>query len=227
MRDLIRPEYRDRAREAAATAGASRTDYDNEYPVEFPDGRVAWIAVRGRGVYDDQGKLIRMFGVAQDVTARKEAEASLRESEGLHRFLVGLASATQPLTDPADVMAVAARLLAEHLWSGPTAPTPRSRTSPSTSSPGTTPRSPEHRRPLARGRVRGRAPPDDAEAGEPYVVKDADADPRIGADDLPAYRATAIRAVICVPLHKGGSFTAAMAVHQIAPAVDARRRSSS
>jgi PAS domain-containing protein len=32
--------------------------------------------------------------------------------------------------------------------------------------------------------------------------------------DLPAYRATRIRAVICVPLHTGGKFTAAMAVHQ-------------
>ncbi len=88
LRDLIRPEYRDRDREVVARAGASRADYDNEYPVEFPDGRVTWIAVRGRGVYDDHGKLIRMLGVAQDVTARKEAEASLRESEARYRAIV-------------------------------------------------------------------------------------------------------------------------------------------
>ena len=61
-------------------------------------------------------------------------------------------------------------------------------------------------------------------ADEPYVVEDADADPRIGPDDLPAFRATAIRAVICVPLHKEGKFTAAMAVHQkVAAALDAGR----
>jgi PAS domain S-box-containing protein len=54
-------------------------------------------------------------------------------------------------------------------------------------------------------------------ACEPYVVEDADTDPRIEPDNLPAYRATAIRAVICIPLIKEGKFTAAMAVHQTTP----------
>jgi PAS domain S-box-containing protein len=53
-------------------------------------------------------------------------------------------------------------------------------------------------------------------ANEPYVMDDVETDPRAGAD-LSAYRATTIRAVICVPLHKGGKFTAAMAVHQKVP----------
>ena len=53
-------------------------------------------------------------------------------------------------------------------------------------------------------------------ANEPYVMDDVEADPRAGTD-LSAYRATTIRAVICVPLHKGGKFTAAMAVHQKVP----------
>src|SRR5206468_12146394 len=48
---------------------------------------------------------------------------------------------------------------------------------------------------------------------------DTDTDPRIRPEDLPAYRATTIRAVICVPLHKEGRFTAAMAVHQASPRV--------
>src|SRR4051794_18714751 len=54
-------------------------------------------------------------------------------------------------------------------------------------------------------------------ADEPYVVHDTDADPRIGPEHLPAYQATAIRSVICLPLHKAGRFTAAMAVHQQTP----------
>ncbi len=52
---------------------------------------------------------------------------------------------------------------------------------------------------------------------EAYVVFDSENDPRIGPVDLPAYRATAIRSVICVPLHRGGKFTAAIAVHQKTP----------
>lgn len=50
-------------------------------------------------------------------------------------------------------------------------------------------------------------------AGEPYVVEDAEADPRTQSV-LDSYRSTKIRAVICVPLLKAGTFAAAMAVHQ-------------
>jgi PAS domain S-box-containing protein len=53
-------------------------------------------------------------------------------------------------------------------------------------------------------------------AGEAYVVEDSEIDPRT-QDVLDAYRATQIRAVICVPLLKAGRFTGAMAVHQRDP----------
>ncbi len=51
----------------------------------------------------------------------------------------------------------------------------------------------------------------------PFIVDDSDTDPRIPPEVLDAYRATTIRAVICVPLHKRGVFTAAIAVHAKAP----------
>ena len=51
----------------------------------------------------------------------------------------------------------------------------------------------------------------------PYVVDDVDSDLRISEVDLAAYRQTDIMAVICLPLHKGGRFAAAMAVHQKSP----------
>ncbi|HUQ74196.1 MAG TPA: ATP-binding protein, partial [Burkholderiales bacterium] len=51
---------------------------------------------------------------------------------------------------------------------------------------------------------------------EPYIVIDSETDPRTSAV-RDAYRATKIRSVICVPLHKGGRFVAAMAVHQTRP----------
>jgi PAS domain S-box-containing protein len=53
-------------------------------------------------------------------------------------------------------------------------------------------------------------------AGQPFVVEDSEADPRC-AQVRGAYRATSIRSVICVPLHKAGRFVAAMAVHQNTP----------
>lgn len=51
-------------------------------------------------------------------------------------------------------------------------------------------------------------------AGEPWVVADSFDDERLAPADLHAYRVTGIRAVICVPLRRGGRFVAAMAVHQ-------------
>jgi PAS domain S-box-containing protein len=53
-------------------------------------------------------------------------------------------------------------------------------------------------------------------AGLPYVVEDSELDARTVAV-RPSYRATRIRAVVCVPLQKNGRFVAAMAVHQDAP----------
>ena len=53
-------------------------------------------------------------------------------------------------------------------------------------------------------------------ADEAFIVEDADADPRC-SDALDAFPATWIRAVIGVPLHKGGRLVAAMAVHSATP----------
>jgi len=54
-------------------------------------------------------------------------------------------------------------------------------------------------------------------AGEPYVVSDSSRDPRVTPAERPSYVATAIEAVICVPVLKSGRFVAAMAVHSAVP----------
>ncbi|HET6423610.1 MAG TPA: ATP-binding protein [Planctomycetaceae bacterium] len=216
MRALIHPDYRDKARAAAARSIAERTDYAIEYPLIRADGSMVWVAARGRGVHDESGRLLRMLGIVQDITERKLAEESLRESEGRHRFLAHLGEATESLVDPSAVMAVSARLLAEHLGADRCAYAEVENESIfvikgdySTDVPS----------------IVGRWPVDafggecvrHMLANEPYVVHDTESDPRITADDRPAYQATTIRAVICVPLHKEGRFTAAMAVHQAKP----------
>jgi signal transduction histidine kinase/ActR/RegA family two-component response regulator len=50
-----------------------------------------------------------------------------------------------------------------------------------------------------------------------YVNHDVDTSPVTAGTDLAAYRITQIQSVICVPLHKVGRFVAAMAVHQSVP----------
>ncbi|HEY1187659.1 MAG TPA: PAS domain-containing protein, partial [Gemmata sp.] len=79
LRRLIHPEDRDGARDAAARAGAERTDYEVEYRLARPGGDPVWVAARGRGVTDPAGRLVRVHGVVQDVTARRRAEGELRD----------------------------------------------------------------------------------------------------------------------------------------------------
>jgi PAS domain S-box-containing protein len=76
MRDLLVEEDAERARLAVEHSLESRTVYDIEYRVDRPNGGRRWIAARGNGIYDSDGKVLGMVGVLQDVTERKEAEAS-------------------------------------------------------------------------------------------------------------------------------------------------------
>ncbi|QEH37299.1 Autoinducer 2 sensor kinase/phosphatase LuxQ [Aquisphaera giovannonii] len=216
MRGLIHAEDRDRAREASARAVSDHSDYNVEYRLERPDEGMAWVFARGRGVYAPDGSLMRMLGVVQDVTPRKKAEETLRASEAHLRFLADLGEVTRSLTDPDELMKASARLLAERLGTDRCAYAEvedealyfitgdHTRGVPSIVG----------RWPVAAfGAEHHRM----MRAAEPYVVHDVDADPRIGPAERTAYRATAIQAVICVPLHKEGRFTAAMAVHQKEP----------
>ncbi len=143
-------------------------------------------------------------------------EARLRASARRDRFLAELAAATQPLADAPDIIQTSARLLAEELDVDRCAyaPVEDERVFVITGNylrglPDIT----------GRWNVEDFGPGcvDDMLGGRPYVVEDTDTDPRIGAKDLAAYRATGIRAVVCVPLNKMGRFTAAMAVHQKKP----------
>ena len=80
-------------REATGAAFASALDperralYDVEYrTIGREDGIVRWVAAKGRGLFDAQGRCVRVLGTAIDVTARKHIEAQLRElNETLER----------------------------------------------------------------------------------------------------------------------------------------------
>ncbi|HEX7034302.1 MAG TPA: PAS domain S-box protein [Pseudomonadales bacterium] len=61
-----------------------------EYRLVHPDGTVRWIWDRGYPIRDESGRLIRIAGVAEDVTERRLAENRLRESEERYRRLTEL-----------------------------------------------------------------------------------------------------------------------------------------
>jgi PAS domain S-box-containing protein len=176
------------------------------------DGRRLDISLTVSPLKDHEGRIIGASKIARDITASKRAQEALRESEGLHRFLADLAAATQPLTDPNEVMARTARLLAEHLGVDRCAYA-------DVEDEAIFVITGDYTRGVHSivGRWKIAAFGAECErcmrANEPYVIDDVDEDRRAGAD-LVAYRETSIQSVICVPLHKAGKLAGAMAVHQ-------------
>ena len=92
IRRRLPPEDAQRAREALDKALTERTDYACEYRVNRPDGSQRWVAASGRGVYADDGTVLGMTGVMQDITKKKREEQALREADARKdEFLATLA----------------------------------------------------------------------------------------------------------------------------------------
>jgi two-component system cell cycle sensor histidine kinase/response regulator CckA len=71
--DAVHPE--DRERVAKAMAGQRETGgYEEEYRIVRHDGALRWIWARSYPVRDEQGRIIRFAGIAEDVTERKALE---------------------------------------------------------------------------------------------------------------------------------------------------------
>jgi len=83
----IHPDDRARVAEAIskALAGEQGGRYATDYRTLAADGRIRWVEGRGQVFFDAGGKPARFIGTGLDITARKEAEQAVRESENLMR----------------------------------------------------------------------------------------------------------------------------------------------
>lgn len=71
--EAIHPD--DRAKRREGLRQAPRTGgFDIEYRLALPDGRERWIWDRGFSVRDEQGRLLRIAGLAEDITAQRLAQ---------------------------------------------------------------------------------------------------------------------------------------------------------
>lgn len=78
---LLHPDDQKSVERMIVESLRDKTEYRAEYRAIWPDGSLHWIYSRGRGIYDDAGKAVRMIGVASDVTARHEAEEVRRRAD--------------------------------------------------------------------------------------------------------------------------------------------------
>jgi PAS domain S-box-containing protein len=67
-----------------------------EYRIVRPDGSVRWVSDKGYAIRNRQGRIVRIAGIANDITDRKQAEETLRKQNqylnALHETAIGLIS---------------------------------------------------------------------------------------------------------------------------------------
>jgi PAS domain S-box-containing protein len=91
--EAILPAERQRVSAVFATLMGNISKVSVEYRIARPDGTVRWVHDRGFQVLDAAGKLVRLAGVASDITERKESEETLQRQKNELRVLFDLTPA--------------------------------------------------------------------------------------------------------------------------------------
>ena len=107
MADYYAGLYPDDADQTAAAFAAAldpeqRALYDVEYrTIGQEDGVLRWVAAKGRGIFTDDGRCIRVIGTAIDITERKQMEEALRDVNATLERRVGEEIARRSATEEA------------------------------------------------------------------------------------------------------------------------------
>ncbi len=79
---LIHPDDLERVWDAANRHLRGETpSYETEFRIRHRNGHYLWVLSRGKALFDETGKAVRMIGAHADITRQKEAEEALREAQ--------------------------------------------------------------------------------------------------------------------------------------------------
>jgi PAS domain S-box-containing protein len=77
--EAVHPE--DRERLQPAIPNLTKGEFDEEFRIIQPGGKVRWVHGRVFPIRDERGKVYRVAGIVDDITDRKHAEEALRDRE--------------------------------------------------------------------------------------------------------------------------------------------------
>jgi PAS domain S-box-containing protein len=87
--ERIHPEDRSMAEANLRQSIEHPGPHSFDFRIILPDGTVRWVQRQGNTVLDEKGRPVRLSGITLDITARKQSEAALRESEDKLRIFAG------------------------------------------------------------------------------------------------------------------------------------------
>jgi PAS domain S-box-containing protein len=204
------PEALPRVLERWQVSLKSGEPFDMTFPLRGADGVFRPFLTRVEPLKDAAGRVSRWFGTNTDVTEQLEAEAR-------QAYLVRLSDALRPLSDPAEVLVEAARLLGETLGV--------SRAFYAEVEPDgdhvTIRRDYHSGLPSAAGRYRitdfGLGLAEALRAGGTVAVEDIEQDLGVDAERRAAYAAIGVQAHATIPLVRGGRLVALLGLHHASP----------
>lgn len=85
---IIHPDDSDHCRNSIMQASLSNARYELEYRLIHRDGNTVWVNENGKSVHDIDGNVSYLDGIIVDITRRKEAELSAKESEKKYKELM-------------------------------------------------------------------------------------------------------------------------------------------
>jgi diguanylate cyclase (GGDEF)-like protein/PAS domain S-box-containing protein len=110
--EAIHPDDRPRVREAAHTKQV-RGNYDEEYRIVRPDGSIRWIRDRAFPVRAASGEVVRVAGVAEDITDRRHEAQKLQRLTRMYAVLSGINAAIVRVGSRGDLFRECCRIIVE------------------------------------------------------------------------------------------------------------------
>ncbi len=107
---MIHPEDREKVLRMLKISEKYLTPLDAQYRFRHKDGAYRWVHDRGSFTTSGQGKATRMIGMMQDITALRQAEKELHESEARYHSLFKKNQAAMLMIDPETATIVDANL---------------------------------------------------------------------------------------------------------------------
>ena len=108
MEAAVHPDDREMRATAYTRSVEQGIDYDVEFRVLCPDGSTRWVHKRAQVLKGSDGAAVRMAGVCQDVTAR-------REGENRRLVMLELADRIRDIEDPTELAFATAEILGRRL----------------------------------------------------------------------------------------------------------------